>query len=281
MKTFHELQEGLQDPNIFKAFFLSGGPGSGKSFVVGKTTAGTGLRIVNSDDVFEKYLDDAGFDHDMRTAKAEREAEERDKLRKRAKEITKKRMGDITTGEGGYLEGRIGLIIDGTGKDYDKIVKQSVKLKQLGYDTHMIFVNTSIDVALERNAKRKRSVHDSVATKSWKQVQSNMGKFSQHFRGNMVIVDNNDIKEDDGTIFNSVLRQIRSLARKKVNNPTANAWIENEMQLRGITKAPSGRNVGRFGGQPGAKPKGGLPGSGGFKVKMGRKRPKTGRYAKK
>ena len=92
MKTFHELQEGLQDPNIFKAFFLSGGPGSGKSFVVGKTTAGTGLRIVNSDDVFEKYLDDAGFDHDMRTAKAEREAEERDKLRKRAKEITKKRM---------------------------------------------------------------------------------------------------------------------------------------------------------------------------------------------
>ena len=279
MKTFHELQEGLQDPNIFKAFFLSGGPGSGKSFVVGKTTAGTGLRIVNSDDVFEKYLDDAGFDHDMRTAKAEREAEERDKLRKRAKEITKKRMGDITTGEGGYLEGRIGLIIDGTGKDYDKIVKQSVKLKQLGYDTHMIFVNTSIDVALERNAKRKRSVHDSVATKSWKQVQSNMGKFSQHFRGNMVIVDNNDIKEDDGTIFNSVLKQIRSLARKKVKNPTAKAWIENQMQLRGITKAPSGRNIGKAGGQGSGRVT--MPGSAGFKTKMGRKRPKTGRYAKK
>jgi dephospho-CoA kinase len=77
MKTFHELQEGLQDPNIFKAFFLAGGPGSGKSFVVGKTTGGTGLRIVNSDDVFEKYLKDAGFDQDMRTAKADREAEDR------------------------------------------------------------------------------------------------------------------------------------------------------------------------------------------------------------
>ena len=82
MKTFHELQEGLQDPNIFKAFFLAGGPGSGKSFVVGKTTGGTGLRIVNSDDIFEKYLKDAGLEMDMRTAKAEREAEERDKLRK-------------------------------------------------------------------------------------------------------------------------------------------------------------------------------------------------------
>ena len=279
MKTFHELQEGLQDPNIFKAFFLAGGPGSGKSFVVGKTTGGTGLRIVNSDDVFEKYLDDAGFDHDMRTAKAEREAEERDKLRKRAKEVTRAKMGDITTGEGGYLEGRIGLIIDGTGKDYDKIVNQSVKLKQLGYDTHMIFVNTSIDVALERNANRKRSVQDSVATKSWKQVQSNMGKFSQHFRGNMVIVDNNDIKEDDGTIFNDVLKQIRSLARKKVKNPTAKAWIADQMQLRGITKVPSGRNIGKAGGQGAGRVT--MPGSAGFKTKMGRKRPKTGRYAKK
>ena len=29
MIDFQELQEGLQDPNIFKAFFLAGGPGSG------------------------------------------------------------------------------------------------------------------------------------------------------------------------------------------------------------------------------------------------------------
>ncbi len=272
MRTFQELQEGLQDPNIFKAFFLAGGPGSGKSFVVRKTTGGTGLRIVNSDDIFEKYLKDAGLEMDMRTTKAEREKEERDELRGRAKTITKKRRDN-------YVEERLGLVIDGTGKDYDKITNQSTELKQLGYDTYMIFVNTTLDVALARNAERERSVLDSVATDSWKQVQSNLGKFSQHFRGNLVIVDNNDIKEDDGTIFNDVMKQIRSLARKKVNNPTARAWIENQMQLRGITKAPSGRNIGRAGGF--GKPKGGLPGSSGFKVKMGRKRPKTGRYAKK
>jgi len=274
MKTFQDLQEGLQDPNIFKAFFLAGGPGSGKSFVVRKTTGGTGLRIVNSDDIFEKYLKDAGLEMDMRTTRAEREEEERDKLRDRAKTITKKKRDN-------YVEGRLGLVIDGTGKDYDKITKQSTELKQLGYDTYMIFVNTTLDVALVRNVERERSVSDSVATKSWKQVQSNLGKFSQHFQGNLVIVDNNDEKEDDGTIFNNIFVQIRKLLRKKVTSPTAKAWIRNEMELRGITRAPSGRNVGRFGGQPGAKPKGGLPGSGGFKVKMGRKRPKTGRYAKK
>ena len=252
MKTFQDLQEGLQDPNIFKAFFLAGGPGSGKSFVVRKTTGGTGLRIVNSDDIFEKYLKDAGLEMDMRTAKAEREREERDRLRGRAKTITKKKQGN-------YIEGRLGLIIDGTGKDYDKITKQSTELKQLGYDTYMIFVNTTLDVALARNAERKRSVEDSVAITSWNNVQSNLGKFSQHFRGNLIIVDNNDVKEDDGTLFNKAFKEVKKLLKNKVNSPKAKEWIANQMRLRGITRAPSGRNIGKAGGQPGAKPKGRLP----------------------
>ena len=230
MKTFQDLQEGLNDPNIFKAFFLAGGPGSGKSYVVGKTTGGTGLRIVNSDDVFEKYLKDAGLEMDMRTKQAEREEEERDKLRDRAKAITKKR-------EKNYVEGRIGLIIDGTGKNYDKIAAQSIYLKRLGYDTHMIFVNTSLDTALKRNAERERRVSNSVATNSWRDVQSNIGKFSQHFRQNFVVVDNNDSKED---VMTPVFKQIKSLLRKKVTSPIAKQWVMQQMKERGITKAPKG-----------------------------------------
>jgi len=65
MKNFKELQEGLYDPNIFKAFFLAGGPGSGKSYVVKKSTGGTGMKIVNSDDIFEKYLKKAKLDFKM------------------------------------------------------------------------------------------------------------------------------------------------------------------------------------------------------------------------
>ena len=233
MKNFNELQEGLQDPNIFKAFFLAGGPGSGKSFVVRKSTGGTGLKIVNSDDVFEKYLKDAGLEMDMTTAKAERQKEPRDKLRDRAKVVTQKKRDN-------YVDGRLGLIIDGTGRDYDKIARQSNELKRLGYDTHMIYVNTSLDVALARNAERERRVHASIATKSWKDVQSNLGKFSQHFRGNLIVIDNNDVLEDDGTLFNNVLRQVRGLLKKKVRNPAANQWIEMEMKRRGITKKPKG-----------------------------------------
>ena len=237
MKNFQDLQEGLQDPNIFKAFFLAGGPGSGKSYVVRATTGGTGLRIVNSDDVFEKYLKDAGFDMDMSTVKAEREKEERDKMRDRAKKLTRTRMGDITTGKGGYLEGRIGLIIDGTGKDYAKIADQATKLKQLGYDVHMIFVNTSLDTALERNAKRERTVPTDVATRSWNAVQRNIGKFSQYFRQNFVVVDNNNSEED---VMTPVFKQIKGLLKKPVKSPIAREWVTQEMKRRGITRRPKG-----------------------------------------
>jgi len=256
MKTYQELQEGLQDPNIFKAFFLAGGPGSGKSYVVRYSTGGTGLRVVNSDDVFEKYLDDAGLSQKM----PPEEWEENQRERKRAKRVTAVRQKN-------YVEGRIGMVIDGTGKEYDKIRKQKADLDALGYDTHMIFVNTSLDVALERNAKRERTVPEDVAITSYNAVQGNLGKFSSLFRGTMVIVDNNKFDDD---IEKITFKEVKRLLGKKVRNPRSKQWIEMEMKRRGITKSPSRRNIGSGGGQNRkASP---LPGSRGFKTKMGRKR---------
>ena len=226
MRTYNELLEGLQDPNIFKAFFLAGGPGSGKSYVVGKTTGGTGLVTVNSDNAFETMLAKEGLS--MKMPKDETEA--RDVVRKRAKALTGKKKE-------GLIAGRMGLIIDGTGKDHGKIIKQSISLKQIGYDTHMIFVNTNLDVALERNANRDRSVPEAIVVSSWKDVQNNLGKFSAHFKGNLVIVDNNDAGED---VFVQVFKQIRGLLRKPVKSPIAKQWVEMEMKSRGITKAPKG-----------------------------------------
>ena len=83
MKTFIDLQEGVYDPNILKAFFLAGGPGSGKSYVVQRTTGGMGMRIVNSDIEFEKKLKDAGLSLDIR----ELDPTVRDEIRGRAKKM--------------------------------------------------------------------------------------------------------------------------------------------------------------------------------------------------
>ena len=226
MKTFSELQEGLQDPNIFKAFFLAGGPGSGKSYVVRYSTGGTGLRVVNSDDVFEKYLKDAGLSLKM----PPEEWDENQKQRKRAKKVTATRQAN-------YIAGRIGMVIDGTGKEYDKIREQKANLEALGYDCHMIFVNTSVEVALERNEKRERTVPEDVAILSWKAVQGNIGKFSQLFKGTMVIVDNN---KPDQNIEVMTFKEVKRLLKKKVRNTRAKQWIEMEMKNRGIKRKPKG-----------------------------------------
>ena len=218
MKTFTELQEGVYDPNILKAFFMAGGPGSGKSYVVKRTTGGLGLKIVNSDDVFEKYLLDAIGTLDIR----EIDPEQRDRIRGRAKKVTAARQAN-------YIEGRLGLIIDGTGKDYDKISKQATRLKQLGYDVHMIFVNTSLDTALAQNAKRPRKLPDSMVTQLWNDVQKNIGKFSQLFRRNFIVVDNNMAGED---VFAQVFKQVMSLAKAKIQNPTGKRWIQTQLDMK-------------------------------------------------
>ena len=218
MKTFQELQEGVYDPNILKAFFLAGGPGSGKSYVVKRTTGGLGMKVVNSDDAFEKLLKDAGLSLKM----PPEEEEPRDVARARAKEITSKRRAN-------YVEGRLGLIIDGTGREYDKIAKQARELEGLGYDTHMIFVNTSLDVALERNAKRARSVPTPIVTKSWRAVQNNIGKFQNFFKNNFIILDNNDVNED---MMLRIFKRVKAFANKKVQNHRGKAWIANELRMK-------------------------------------------------
>ena len=215
MKTFYELQEGLYDPNIFKAFFLAGGPGSGKSYVAGKSTGGTGLKMVNSDPAFELLLKKVGLSLKMPPEEFER----KEVVRAKAKELTKKMQKN-------YIEGRLGLIIDGTGKDADKILYQKNMLDELGYDTYMIYVNTSIDVALQRNADRPRSLPNDDVVKMWKAVQNNIGQFSSMFRGNLIIVDNNDAGED---VLMGIYKRVKGMLRKKVQNTRAKSWMASEL----------------------------------------------------
>ena len=224
MINFKQLVEGVYDPNIFKAFFLAGGPGSGKSFVVRQTTGGLGMKIVNSDTAFEKLLKDADFDLDFRDMSPEKTLE-RDKIRKRAKEVTDKMQKN-------FVAGRLGMIIDGTGAEYGKIEKQVKMLQQLGYDTHMIFVNTSLDTAIERNNKRDRKLPLDIVKTYWNNVQSNIGKFQRLFgRKNFIVVDNNNAKED---VFLKVFKSVRKLATRKVKNYIAKQWIDNQLRLKKI-----------------------------------------------
>ena len=223
MKSFNEFMiEGMYDPSIFKAIFLAGGPGSGKSYVAGKATGGLGMKVVNSDDIYELKLKSSGLGMDF-TKFDEKDFEKSQIIRDKAKKLTKMRMRQ-------WVDGRLGMIIDGTGKDFDKIKSASEGLRGLGYDTLMIFVNTSLDVALQRNQMRSRTLPDKIVKTSWEDVQKNLGKFQSYFGNkNFIIVDNNDASED---VFRKVFVKIRSIVQEPLQNHIAKKWIDKEKRLK-------------------------------------------------
>ena len=214
------VEEGVNDPHIFKAVFLAGGPGSGKSFVSNKMLSGTGLRTVNSDDIYEYMMTKAGKE----LTPDDIYSDEGQEIRNRAKQITKNK-------EASHIEGRLGLVIDGTGKDVAKVQKANEQLKSLGYETMMLFVNTSEDVAQERNVQRARSLPKEQVTKMWQAVQQNLMKFQQLFgAGNFHIVDNSGGLEDPDRKAN-FLEVDKAIDKFLTSAPTdrrAKKWIADQ-----------------------------------------------------
>lgn len=218
------LKEGVYDENILKAFFLSGSSGSGKSYVSQNVFGGTGLKVVNSDDIFEYLMikNDIDFDLDKTPENWNRSQE----VREKAKKLTTSRSVN-------YLKSRLGLIIDGTGRDYDNINNDVKRLKELGYDCYMVFVNTSLEVALERNRARPRKVPNEIATQIWNEVQNNIGKFQNLFSGdNFIIVDNSEPNPD---VLRRTTQKVRAILSRPVKNPIGKKWIVDELRIKNRT----------------------------------------------
>ena len=223
----NQLSEGPNDPHIFKAVFMAGGPGSGKSYVAGKllSAADFGLKKINSDDIYE-YL---AKKDDIDLSDPDQVYSDRgQQVRNRAKELTMSKQAL-------HLHGRLGLIIDGTGKDPDKVKKQSDDLKQMGYDTMMLFVNTSEEVAQERSLQRDRRLPSGVVNKMWNQVQGNIMKFQQIFgAGKFFVVDNSGGLEDPNRKenFENVETEIRKFIKTPPASPIAKRWMQSQTQNR-------------------------------------------------
>ena len=250
------ISEGVDDPGILKCGFMAGGPGSGKSFTameifgidkkLKSSFSATGLKNVNSDSAFETLLKKNGIDpKDL--ARIEKEDAElwnkitgsgskagfgkikvarsslvpKISLRDRAKQLTQKQKAF-------YEAGRLGMIIDGTGHRYEKIAKLKKHAESLGYDCYMVFVNTSLKVAQERNKNRERVLPDDLLSKSWQDVQNNLGKFQNLFGSHFRIVDNTVYKP----ITREVQKAVNKFIRKPIYNRIGRKWIENAKALK-------------------------------------------------
>ena len=245
------LTEGVFDKGILKAVFMAGGPGSGKSYVAGEifgipkkiNVSVSGLKTVNSDTEFEFLLKKYGFET-FGTGKLDidkwpdevfdaiaggDEDSESMTVRKKAKLLTKARKQK-------YMEGRLGMIIDGTGHNYAKLSKEKKELEKLGYDCYMIFVNTSLNVAKQRNKERARRLPEDILVKSWKDVQSNLGKFQGLFGSNFAVVDNSKFlkPEQAQKKFGMITKKyVNGFVNKPIKNHIGKKWVQHNLTLRG------------------------------------------------
>lgn len=203
----HFLTEGPRDPNIFKVIFTAGIPGSGKTTVVKQLTSHTGMKLTSFDTFHEYFL------------KRGRETD-KDVLYK--SRILAYKQLDL------YVEGRLGLIIDRTSWNYQKIRDIKKELEDLGYESCMVFVNTDINVAKKRIEKRFRETGRNVSNdhveKVTKQLQLNIGAYQRDFRDNFIIVDNtNDAELETNVKF--AQKKVDAFLSKPVRNRAALDWL--------------------------------------------------------
>ena len=221
LASFNEfLNEGVYDPHIFKAFFLAGGPGSGKSYVSRTLFSGTGMKMVNSDAFLTNTLKKAGQSLDLRNVEGGLLDVMRNKAKAQSGSLLKK-----------HLENRLGIVVDGTGRDYDRLAREVADAKRIGYDCYMIFVATTLDVALARNRARERKVSEPVVIKNWNGVKANENKFRRLFGNtNFVRVTNN--RDNDNETNAQIFKAVRGLIHRKPTSWQAKAWIQKELEAR-------------------------------------------------
>ncbi len=229
------LTEGINDKALFKAVILGGAPGSGKDYVMSKTLDGHGMKEVNSDKALEFLMDKHNLDKKMPS----HEEGKRDKVRSKAKSMTELKQNL-------HLQGRNGLIINGTGDDPEKYKKIKEKLEELGYDTKFMFVNTTDEVSKARNLERGelggRAVPENIRAQKYKQVQQAKEKLKKVFGDdNFIEFDNSEdlryapeqVRQAKAQEMLGIFKHIRNFTEKPPEKPQAKEWIDKESKRIG------------------------------------------------
>jgi thymidylate kinase len=91
----------------------------------------------------------------------------------------------------------------------------------------MIFVNTDLETAQQRNKNRPRQLKEPEVEKMWKSVQNNIGKFQGLFRNRMTVIDNST-DADINTSTLEAYKAIQQWAKKTPENKIAQKWIKSQ-----------------------------------------------------
>jgi len=211
------LEEGVNDPHTFKCIFLFGPMGAGKSTVARPLLTHTGLRSVNLDNFNELFVKKGQVPTGHLSP---------DQLEK-SWELTQKQQQN-------FIDGRLGVIIDGSGRNPSTAIGVIEKLAPMGYEFMMIFVNVSEATSIARQQARAekqkqqwgagRQVDPELAKNTYAQVQKNLDKYSAYFGPQRFVYVDNENTPD----LTQATKKVEAFLRSPVRQPEALAWIQSQ-----------------------------------------------------
>ena len=210
-----EIDEGVNDPHTFKCIFLFGPMGAGKSTVARPLLSHTGLRSVNLDNFNEMFIKKG----QVPTGHL-------------APDQLEKSWQLSQTQQNNFANGRLGVIIDGSGRNPNTAIDVIEKLMPLGYEFMMIFVNVSEATSIARQQSRAakqqqqwgvgRQVDPTLAKNTYTQVQKNLGRYSAYFGPDRFVYVDNENTPD----LTQATKKVDAFLRAPVARPQALAWIQ-------------------------------------------------------
>jgi hypothetical protein len=152
----HDTRKGMglhesYNRGVFKAIFVTGGPGSGKDVIIREAIAESRAVELNSVQAFEYLMD------------KQKLAEKSNDFRREA------------------IRNRGPLIINGPADDHSRIITIKEELEELGYETIMVFVNTTDQASQERNLRLTKMIAESIRREKWELAQSCKESYVQNF----------------------------------------------------------------------------------------------------
>jgi len=200
-ELFRDVRKGMglnEDTNrgLFKAIFLTGGPGSGKDVVIREAIAEQKFVELNSVQAFDYLMD-------------------KQKLAEKTNDYRRE-----------SIRNRGPLIINGPADDHSKIIRIKEELEELGYETSMVFVDTTDTASKERNERLTKMIAESVRYDKWKLSQTCKESYRQIFE-NFIDFDNSGSYESLEEVISDTYEQINTFVENRNYNRIAFSWLEN------------------------------------------------------
>lgn len=214
------LIESINDKGIFKALFIVGMPYAGKSYTVTQISGDISPRIVNTDRPLEHLAKMKGVD-------LSKEVEDSilHGLVDKSKLLNSKLLIN-------YIDSMLPLIVDGTSADISNILQRIGTLQYFGYDVGIIFVNVSLETALNRreNSGRERSVPQEFIKFVGEKYEEDKEYLKKNIR-DIYEVDNNGVLTDN--VIKKLYNHAKDFYSAPIENPIGNRHLKKLKEARG------------------------------------------------